>query len=394
MSLKLILVLFFGLMGVIILSNWPPFSAGSLSFAIDGYKINVDLGFFSFLMIMVFILFHLFLNLINLFLNTFQFRIIRLKEKASYNLSLGLIYKGLGDLKRAERLFINKATHSELPEAHFIAAAEVAHQRNDNLSRDNYIEKAFGLSASKKLPIAIIKKLEWMVEEGKLDSAVQILSTLPLKIKKQKKMLVLQKVLYEKTGDFDKILNMLPDLKRLDEFNNNYLKQLELSCAINVLVSGCFTDIASLRKKWLSFSKDIRQKPPIIAVYAKSLLKNDASSEAEKILKRCLDDSMDIQLLEIYGSIPSEKPKRMLRAIQYWTTKYGESLELEMAAAQQCIFATMWGKAKNHLLKVIENSPTPVALKLMADVEERLGNHGVSLVRRRQGLELAAKEKR
>ena len=97
-------------------------------------------------------------------------------------------------------------------------------------------------------------------------------------------------------------------------------------------------------------------------------------------------------LLEIYGSISSEKPKRMLRAIQYWTTKYGDSFELEMAAAQQCIYATMWGKAKNHLLKVIENSPTPVSLKLMADVEERLGNHGVSLVRRRQGLELAAKE--
>ena len=64
-----------------------------------------------------------------------------------------------------------------------------------------------------------------------------------------------------------------------------------------------------------------------------------------------------------------------------------------MAAAQQCIYATMWGKAKNHLLKVIvDNSPSPGALKLMADVEEQLGNHGVSLVRRRQGLELAAKE--
>ena len=54
---------------------------------------------------------------------------------------------------------------------------------------------------------------------------------------------------------------------------------------------------------------------------------------------------MDFQLLEIYGSISSEKPKRMLRAIQYWVTKYGECPELEMAAAQQCIYATM-GKAK------------------------------------------------
>ncbi len=392
--MKLIFVLLFGLIGVMVLSSWHPFNAGSLSFVIDGYRINVDLGFFSFLIIMAFILFHFFLNLINLLLNTFQYRITRLQEKASYNLSLGLIYKGLGDLKKAEKLFVKKATHSKLPEAHFIEAAEVAHQRNDNLSRDNYLEKAFGLSASKKVPIAIIKKLEWMVEEGKLDSAVQILSNLPLKIRKQKKMLVLQKVLYEKTGDYEKILNMLPELKKLDEFNNNYLKQLELSCAINVLVGVHFTDMSRLRKRWLSFSKDIRQKPPIIAVYTKSLLENGASQEAEKILKRCLDDSMDSQLLEIYGSILSEKPKRILRAIQYWTTKYGENVELEMAAAQQCIHATMWGKAKNHLSKVIENSPTPVALKLMADVEEQLGNHGVSLVRRRQGLELAAKEER
>ena len=390
--MKLILVLFFGLIGVLVLSNWSPFNAGSLSFAIDGYRISVDLGFFGLLIIITFFFFYFLLNLINLLLNTYQYRIIRLKEKASYNLSLGLIYKGLGDLKKAEKLLTKKAIHSELPEAHFIAAAEVAHQRNDSLSRDNYLEKAFGLSASEKLPIAIIKKLEWMVEEGKLDSAVQILSSLPLKIKKQKKMLVLQKVLYEKIGDYEKILKMLPDLRKLDEFDNNYLKQLELSCAINVLVGGEFINISGLRKKWLSFSKDIRQKPPIIAVYTKSLIKIEASLEAEKILKKSLDDSMDIQLLEIYGSISSEKPKRMLRAIQYWKTKYGDSFELEMAAAQQCIYATMWGKAKNHLLKVIENSPTPVSLKLMADVEERLGNHGVSLVRRRQGLELAAKE--
>ena len=187
-------------------------------------------------------------------------------------------------------------------------------------------------------------------------------------------------------------MRLLPELKKTDEFSNNYLKQLELSCAINVLVGVCVTDSSGLRERWLSFSKDIRQKPPIIAVYTKSLLKNGASREAEKLLKRTIDESMDFQLLEIYGSISSEKPKRILRAIQYWVTKYGECPELEMAAAQQCIYATMWGKAKNHLLKVIDNSPSPGALKLMADVEEQLGNHGVSLVRRRQGLELAAKE--
>ena len=44
-------------------------------------------------------------------------------------------------------------------------------------------------------------------------------------------------------------------------------------------------------------------------------------------------------------------------------------------------------------MKIIDDTPTPVALKLMADIEEQLGNHGLSLVRRRQGLELAAKEK-
>ena len=86
-------------------------------------------------------------------------------------------------------------------------------------------------------------------------------------------MLVLQKILYEKTGDYDKILSLLPELKRTDEFSNNYLKQLELSCAINVLVGVCVTDSSGLRERWLSFSKDIRQKPPIIAVYTKSLLK-------------------------------------------------------------------------------------------------------------------------
>ena len=162
---------------------------------------------------------------------------------------------------------------------------------------------------------------------------------------------------------------------------------------MNILKEEQFFDETKSRRKWLSFSKDIRHKPPLIAVYTRLLLRSGFNTEAEKILKRRLDESMNNQLLEIYGSITSEKPKRMLRAIQYWRTKYGESSELEMAAAQQCINATMWGQAKNHLMKIIDGSPTPVALKLMADIEEQLGNHGLSLVRRRQGLELAAKEK-
>ena len=107
--MKLILVLFLGLTGVIMLSNWSPFNAGSLSFIVDGYRISVDLGFFVFLLIFTFFLFHFFLNLINLLLNIFQYRILKLREKASHNLSLGLIYKGLGDLKKAEKLFIKKS---------------------------------------------------------------------------------------------------------------------------------------------------------------------------------------------------------------------------------------------------------------------------------------------
>ena len=180
-----------------------------------------------------------------------------------------------------------------------------------------------------------------MIEEEKFDSAIKVLEGLGSQLKKNNKMIALQKLLFEKTGNYQKILDMLSDLRRLPEYDNNYLKQLELSCAINILNEEQFFDETKSRKKWLSFSKDIRQRPPLIAVYTSLLLRSGFNTEAEKILKRRLDESLNNQLLEIYGSIKSEKPKRMLRAIQYWRTKYGESSELEMAAAQQCINATM-----------------------------------------------------
>ena len=132
-----------------------------------------------------------------------------MREKASHNLSLGLIYKGLGDLKKAEKLFIKKATHGELPEAHFIAGAAVAHQRNDNLSRDNYLERAFGLSASKKLPIAMIKKFEWMVEEGKLESAISNFEHPSIKSKKTEKNASSSKDSL-KRQEIDKIFEVTP----------------------------------------------------------------------------------------------------------------------------------------------------------------------------------------
>ena len=390
--MKLISVFFISLIVIVVISNLAIFNGGIVSFSVDGYLIKIDIRFVCFLILLTFIIFHILLVLLGLLMNFFQFRTQRMKQKASYSFSLASIYRGLGNLKKAEKLFLKKAEYSEMPEAHFIAAAEVAHQKKDCSNRDKYLEKAFGYSTSKKLPIAIIKKFEWMIEEEKFDSAIKILGKLPQHLKKQRKMIVLQKTLYEKTGNYRKILDMLPDLKRTDEFKIDYLKQLELSCAINIINTEPVEDIPALKKAWHSFSREIRQKPPLIAAYVKFLLQNNLNKEAEMILKKYLDVSFDISLVEIYGSIASEKPKRMLRAIQYWTSKYGETPELEIAAALQCINATMWGKAKNHLGKVIENSPTPFALKLMADIEEQLGNHGVSLVRRRQGLELAAKE--
>ncbi len=374
------------------MSNWSPFNEGTVGFNIDGYRISIDTRFVSLVILLAFIIFHSLLVFFSLIINFFRFRVQRMKQKASYNFSLGSIHRGLGDLKKAERLFLKKAKFADLPEAHYIAAAEIAHLRKDRSSREIYLEKAYGFSSSEKLPLAIIKKFEWLIEEENFDVAINTLRKIPQHLKKQKKMILLQKVLYEKTGNYKKILDMLPELKRVDEFKIDYLKQLELSCAINIIKEGVHSDVSVLRKTWLSFSREIKHKPPLIAVYSKILLENDLNKEAESILKKHLDQSFDINLVKIYGSIVSEKPRRALRAIQYWTTKYGETSELEVAAALQCINATMWGQAKNHLSKVLEDSPTPFALKLMADIEENLGNHGESLVRRRQGLELAAKE--
>ena len=112
-------------------------------------------------------------------------------------------------------------------------------------------------------------------------------------------MIALQKLLFEKTGNYQKILDMLSDLRRLPEYDNNYLKQLELSCAINILNEEQFFDETKSRKKWLSFSKDIRQRPPLIAVYTRLLLRSGFNTEAEKILKRRLDEGLNNQLLEI-----------------------------------------------------------------------------------------------
>ena len=128
----------------------------------------------------------------------------------------------------------------------------------------------------------------------------------------------------------------------------------------------------------------------VLATYVGLLIEKERYIEAERLLRRRIEADWDSHLVALYGEIRPNGSGKILKTLDKWGRKHPDDAGLGIARARQFMQAGMWGQARGVVSHLLEQEPTPTMYKLLADIDERLGDSSRSLSNRKAGLELAA----
>ena len=93
----------------------------------------------------------------------------------------------LGNSSSAERLYLSGAKYGASADAHYLAAAKVAHKRRDMDRRNELLRSAIKIGGKDSL--ASVTRAQWLLEEGDFDKAELVISELPPSLREQPSVL-------------------------------------------------------------------------------------------------------------------------------------------------------------------------------------------------------------
>ena len=131
-------------------------------------------------------------------------------------------------------------------------------------------------------------------------------------------------------------------------------------------------------------------KNQVFATYAGLLIEKKDHGVAERLLRKKIEANWDPQLVALYGEIRSNASRKILKNLEKWGHEHPNDIGLGIARARQFMQVGMWGQARGVVSHLVKREPTPKMYKLLADIDERLGDSNRSSNNRKAGLELAA----
>ena len=301
----------------------------------------------------------------------------------------GFLADVLGNSSSAERLYLSGAKYGASADVHYLAAAKVAHKRRDMGRRNELLRSAIKIGGKDSL--ASVTRAQWLLEEGDFDRAELVISELPSSLREQPSVLRLLGEIFFQQKDFDKLITLLPKLISRKAFDSARLEKIQISSYSGYLLKRAQTgQIEEINKAWKNIPRKVKKINQVFAIYAGLLIEKEAYSVAERLLRKKIEANWDSQLVALYGEVRPNGSRKILKTLEKWGREHPNDIGLGIARARQFMQAGMWGQARGVVSHLVNQEPTPKMYKLLADIDEKLGDSNRSSNNRKAGLELAA----
>jgi len=312
---------------------------------------------------------------------------VRGLRRAHHSLARGILASAKGDFPGAERLFRRGAKEGVQPEAHYLAAANVAQEMNASARRDKYLQLAH--DAEPSVGVALdIKRAECLLESDELDRAETLINSLEKTEVGNASILELRAKLLGRVGDMRTLLDLIPDLRRNRVVPFDEIDLLERNCVI-AIIDDKHGSVDALRDAWGELPRPIRQLTPVLVRYVRRLCAFEVFDEAEALVRSRLESIWDSSLAGLYGEIDCDPPTRQLSQADTWAISHKDDPDLLLTRARLTVRAGLWVQAEDHLKCLLKNGPTPLLYHLQANVAEAVGEGEIAADLRKDGLALA-----
>ncbi|MDE0742450.1 MAG: heme biosynthesis HemY N-terminal domain-containing protein [Woeseiaceae bacterium] len=292
------------------------------------------------------------------------------RRHANHLLEQSYLMMAQGNYKKAEKYAKKSLNHCDAPVIAYSQGAIAADQQNLQIKRDEWIRNAYE-NHPKAREVILLLQAKFQLSDRNFEAALATLSKIKETNNTNKEMLTLMKDLYIELKDWQKILHIMPLLRKFDNLNTPLLNELECKAQIHII--NITADTKELHQIWSKASKTLKENDDFTKAFCQKLIINDQEDIASKIITSFLKKNYAYSLVKMYTQLNIDDAQTNQKKITQWIKTHGHRDELLIAVATICQKEKLWGQASRFLQESINITPSAEALFKLGEVLSHLG---------------------
>jgi HemY protein len=249
-----------------------------------------------------------------------------------------------GRYAKAEKAAVEAIELGEHTGIASVLAARAAHGLGAYDRRDGYLARSTCFSEPDRAMRAVTQA-ELLLQARQHEQALSALAQLP---HKHTAALKLELKAQQQARNWDRCLDLLPQLERLQALDEVAAQELRRHAVIeNLAQKG--TELPALRDYWRQLGAPERADPRIAARAAAAFARLDAGEDAAAIIEQSLEREWDAGLVALYADCRTADATRRIERAERWLRQHPNDPALLLALGRLCARERLWGKARSYI---------------------------------------------
>jgi HemY protein len=312
-------------------------------------------------------------------------------QRARLSLQRGMIDLAEGHWEKAEKS-LQKVRHSDMPLMNYLGAARAAQQLGAHERRDEYLKLAHLSMPSADIAVGLAQA-ELQIAHHQLEQALATLTRLHGIAPKHGYILKLLMRLYRELRDWERLRELLPELRKRGVGSNAELDETESEMHLALLEqSAQARDLSALQLTWNRIARNVREQERVLCSYARHLITLEANAAAEPLIRDALKNRWSEELVYLYGTLAGPDPARQLANAEAWLKTQGKNPVLLLTLGRLSKRNHLWGKARAYLEASLGIRPRAATYQELGGLLEQLKDKEAALQCYRKGMLLMASD--
>ena len=312
------------------------------------------------------------------------------KSRKALRLSTrGLISFIEGNWLTARRHLVQGAKHNEAPLLNYLLAARSSAQLQDSDKVHEYLRSAGDCEPAAAMAVEIALA-EIKLQAQEYHQAIAALNHSTSNPGRHPRVLSLLCQAYQGLQNWDKLLELLPQLQRSKVLTAEGFEQLERQVHLRKLENDN-TNIEQLRASWQKLPRHFQADTLFVEVYVRNLISCADHSAAEKVIAQGLKREWQIPLVRLYGYVEADSSRQLAKA-EGWLPAHTGEPQLLLCLGRLSARDELWGKARDYFESAYRLEKSAEICAELGRLLDALGEPTVAAVYYREGLLLQQKD--
>jgi HemY protein len=310
----------------------------------------------------------------------------RIREQRSLlQLEKGLLALTEGDWGTAERALQKSAATHGRTTARYLAAAEAADGQDAGDRAEWYLEQADSRNRKQRFLVELTRG-RILVANAQYAEARAVLEELQGRRRRHPLVLELLSRCYRELGDWDSLLGLLPAMQKAGVVNEDQAAELREQAAVAGLRES--RDAADLESRYRTLPRAMQRTAEVVGAFAEQAIRLEAPELTEAPIRASLKVEWVSSLLAAYGEPGPDDSSKRLQQCEKWLAEHPDDPWLHLALGRLCAREELWGKARHHMVRSLEISPTVSGYDALGQLLERKGELEVAMACFRNALRM------